>query len=137
MKKIKEMCDKYKEIIAYLFFGMLTIVVNLIAYYICAHIFILKTIPSTVIAWFCAVVFAFIANKLWVFKCKSESKSALYKEITNFFVYRVLTGLLDILIMYVFVDKLLFYDMIVKILSNILVIILNYLASKFVIFRKK
>lgn len=137
MNKIKQIIDKHKEAISYLFFGGCTVLVNVIIYYISAHIFLLSTVTSSVIAWFVAVVFAYITNKLWVFKSKSWSKSTILSEIPSFFTCRVITGLMDIAIMFIFVDKLYFNDMIVKIISNIIVIILNYLASKFVIFKKK
>lgn len=137
MDKIKQIVNQYKEEILYLFFGGCTVLVNIIIYYISAHIFLLSTVTSNVIAWLVAVVFAYITNKLWVFKSKSWNKSTILSEIPSFFTCRVITGLMDIAIMFIFVDKLYFNDMIVKIISNIIVIILNYLASKFVIFKKK
>ncbi len=137
MKNIKEIYNKYGEVISYLAFGALTVLVNLIVYYICAHIFIFEVVLSTVIAWICSVIFSFVTNKIWVFKSKDWSKTGVFKEATSFFVFRVLTGTVDVTIMYVCVDKLFWNDMLIKIISNIIVIIMNYIASKLVIFKKK
>lgn len=131
-----ELLIKYKSLISYAFFGVCTTVINLIAYYLCSHILNFTTVVSTVIAWIVAVIFAYITNKLWVFECKSLEKNVLIKEISSFFACRVMTGILDIVIMAIFVDMLLFNDMIIKIVSNVLVIILNYVASKFLIFKR-
>ena len=133
---MKELIEKSKSVISYLFFGVCTTLINLITYYLCAHILNLSTVISTVAAWIIAVVFAYITNKIWVFECKSWEKRVLLKEITSFFTCRLLTGLLDIIIMAVCVDVLHFNDMIIKIVSNVLVIVLNYIASKLVIFKR-
>ena len=137
MDKLKELFIKYRESILYLFFGILTVIINLNIYYILAHILLVDVVPSTIIAWICAVVFAFVTNKLWVFTSEKWENAQVLKEITSFFIYRVLTGFVDTLIMYVCVDRFHFDDIFIKIISNIIVIILNYLASKFVIFKKK
>lgn len=132
-----ELIKKYEEIILYVFFGVCTTLVNILVYYIFSHIFNLGTIISTVIAWILSVLFAYITNKIWVFKSKSWDKNVLFKEMISFFSCRLLTGLLDIGIMYIFVDILKFNDIIIKVISNIIVIIINYIASKLVIFSKK
>ena len=131
-----ELIMKYKPLIAYLFFGVCTTITNLIVYYLCSHIFNFSTMISTTIAWFFAVVFAYLTNKIWVFDCKSWEKNIVIKEVVSFFSCRILTGILDLIIMTVCVDFLLFNDLIIKIISNLLVIILNYIASKFVIFKR-
>lgn len=132
-----ELIKKYEEIILYGFFGVCTTLVNILVYYIFSHIFNLGTIISTVIAWILSVLFAFVTNKIWVFKSKSWQKDIFIKEAISFFSCRLLTGLLDIGIMYIFVDILKFNDIIIKVISNIIVIIINYIASKLVIFSKK
>lgn len=136
MSRLKDIYNKHREGIAYLFFGFLSVIVNLTIYYLCAHVFSLEVVSSTVIAWICAVIFAFITNKIWVFNSKEWSTKTVFKESTTFFMYRILTGILDVTTMYLCVEKLFFNDIIVKIISNIIVIILNYLASKMVIFKK-
>ncbi len=137
MNKLKELYIKYKEAIRYLFFGVLTVAVNLAIYYICAHLLDFEVMLSTVIAWICSVTFAFITNKIWVFESNNWTQETVFKEIISFYTYRVLTGILDVIIMYVCVDKLSFNDMLIKVVSSIIVIILNYIASKLVVFKKK
>lgn len=136
MERIKKLFNKYKEMILYLFFGGCTTLVNIIAYYICSKIGI-GTAVSTVIAWVLSVLFAYITNRKYVFESKAIGFLTIIKETANFFFCRLATGLLDLAIMVVFVDLLHFNGMTIKILSNIIVIILNYVASKLLIFRKK
>lgn len=133
---MKELFIKYKAIILYLFFGGCTTLINIVTYYISAHLLNFSTAISTFLAWFFAVVVAYITNKIWVFECKSWKREVLVKEVTSFFACRIATGLLDMAFMLIFVDILLCNDLIIKIVSNIVVIILNYVASKLVIFKK-
>lgn len=91
---------------------------------------------STVIAWTTAVLFAFITNKIWVFESKTYYANNLIREIAFFFVARIITGFIDVVIMYVAVDLLLFNPSLWKFISNITIIGLNYIASKLVVFRK-
>lgn len=134
---LKKLFVKYKDIISYLFFGVCTTVVNIVAYWACAHIAHLSTVVSTSIAWVVAVAFAYITNRLWVFHSKAKGKKAILREICAFTACRLLTGFLDIAIMYIFVDRLHCPDLVIKIISNIIVIIANYIASKLVIFSDK
>lgn len=134
---MKELFIKYKAIILYLFFGGCTTLINIATYYIFAYILNMSTAISTFFAWFFAVVTAYITNKIWVFECKSWKREVLVKEIVSFFACRIVTGFLDIALMLIFVDILLCNDLIIKVVSNIAVIILNYLASKLVIFKNK
>lgn len=134
---IKSLFKKYYDVISYLFFGVCTTVINIAAYAVCAKVFGLNTVISTIIAWFVAVAFAYITNRIWVFRSKNKSKKAIFQEIVAFFVARLATGLLDLAIMYVCVDLFHWSDIVMKVISNIIVIILNYVASKLIIFTKK
>lgn len=127
---------KYKEMILYLFFGVCTTFVNIISYYICSK-FGMGTAPGTVIAWVLSVLFAYITNRRYVFESKASGFTPILKETAEFFLCRLATGLLDLAIMVVFADYLHFNDMLIKILSNIVVIVLNYIASKLMIFKNK
>lgn len=133
-KLIDNLFSRYRSEISYLFFGVCTTFVNIAAYYICARLFGLSTVISTFISWLIAVVFAFITNKICVFESKSWSGDILFREALSFFVCRLSTGILDLVIMLVSVDMMGANDMLMKIISNVLVIILNYVASKFLIF---
>jgi putative flippase GtrA len=134
--KIKELIQKYEDVIPYLFFGVCTTVVNVVVYWICAHLLAFNTMISTVIAWILAVLFAYVTNRKWVFKSTAYLKSEIAKEIVSFFSCRLATGIVDWLCMYIFVELLNFNDVFIKVVANILVIILNYVASKLIIFKK-
>lgn len=134
---IKKIFKKYKEIILYVFFGGCTTLVNIIVYYVCAYPLSLATVLSTVIAWILSVAFAYTTNRIYVFESRSKGYADVLREIVSFVSCRLLTGLMDLAIMFVCVDLLHLNDLIIKTLSNILVIILNYIASKCLIFRKK
>lgn len=137
LKRLKQLFIRYKEMILYLFFGGCTTLVNIIVYYICAHLLSLATVPATVIAWILSVAFAYVTNRIYVFESRSRGLVAILREIGAFVSCRLLTGVMDLAIMYICVDLLHFNDLIIKIISNILVIVLNYVASKLLIFRKK
>lgn len=134
MERIKALFNKYRELILYLFFGGCTTLVNIISYFICSRIGI-RTSVSTIIAWVLSVLFAYITNRNYVFASKAFRFEPIIKEIAGFFLCRLATGLLDLAIMVVFVDYLHFNDMLIKMLSNIIVIVLNYIASKLMIFK--
>ncbi len=134
--KLKSLFVKYYDIIAYLFFGVCTTVINIAAYALCAKIFHFNTIASTTIAWIISVAFAYITNRIWVFKSKNTTKKEIIREIVSFVAARLATGLLDIAIMYICVDLWHWPDILMKIISNAIVIILNYIASKLFIFAK-
>jgi putative flippase GtrA len=137
IEKVKALVVKYQDMILYVFFGALATLVNTASYYLCYNIIGISNVPSVIIAWLLAVVFAFFTNKLWVFKSKSFAPDVLKHEIPTFFGARLLTGLLDLGIMYLAVDVLHGNGTVWKLISNILVIILNYVASKLIIFKKK
>ena len=127
--------NKYKEPIAYIFFGVLTTLVNVVVYYFCAEVLQIYYLIANVIAWVASVLFAFLTNKLWVFESKSWALSLVLKEGAGFFLARVATGVVDMVLMWLVVDgELLSGELVAKILVNIVVIILNYIASKLWIF---
>lgn len=136
MQKILALLKKYKQIVLYLVFGGLTTLVNFAVYYLCAHPFGVSTVASTAIAWFVSVLFAYITNKIWVFESRSFRAKMLIREAAAFFAARAFSGVLDIGNMYLFVDVLHLNDSVIKILSNIVVIIINYVLSKFWIFKR-
>lgn len=125
-----------RQFIAYIFFGICTTVVNIAAYWLLAHPYGLGTCASTGIGWFLSVAFAYITNKLWVFDSKSWQPSLLLRETLSFYLCRLLIGLLDLAVMLLTVDILHWNDLLWKILSNILVVILNFIASRTLIFKQ-
>ena len=134
---ITELWNKYKSLIMYVVFGALTTVVNMGAYYVSYNLLHIPNVPSTAIAWILAVAFAFVTNKLWVFDSPSFDVQTLKHEIPTFFGARIATGVLDVVIMYLAVDVAHMNPTVWKLISNVLVIIINYIASKLIIFRKK
>lgn len=134
---MNQLFNKYQQLILYLFFGVCTTVVNIITYYINAHIFSLSVVLSTCLAWAISVIFAYITNKWWVFESKSLHLKAVIQELLSFTGCRLFTGACDLLIMFIFVDCMGVNDLFVKIASNVLVVILNYIFSKLIIFKRK
>ena len=127
---------KYESVLLYLIFGVLTTFVNIVVYYILSNHVLLSNILSNGIAWVAAVIFAFITNKIWVFQSKSLEIEQVIKELIAFFSARLSTGILDMAIMYVGVDLLKVNSIYSKIISGVVVVILNYIFSKLFIFRK-
>lgn len=121
-----------KEIIMYLIFGVLTTLVNIIVFYITSDLFMIATIPSNIIAWILSVLFAYVTNRRFVFSSKGDIK----KELLSFFSVRLLSLVIDTIIVYIGIDVLMFDPLVVKIASNIVVVIANYIFSKFLVFKK-
>ena len=135
MERIKLLYQRYRELVNYLFFGVLTTVVNYVTYLVLAPFFTLTTVP-TVTAWILSVLFAYLTNRRYVFCSHSSGRDAL-KEAGGFFAARIMSGLLDVAIMWVFVDLVGFNDLVIKLMSNVVVVVFNYIASKMVVFSKK
>lgn len=128
---------KHQAFIAYGIFGVLTTIVNIITYTYCYNVIGISNILSNVAAWILAVTFAYLTNKVWVFGSDSWKWQVLRREIPAFVSCRIATGVLDVFIMFMCVDILQWNAVLMKIVSNVLVIILNYVFSKLLIFKKK
>lgn len=138
MRKILlSLWEKYQDIVPYAVFGVLTTIVNIAVYWFAAHLLTLSVMLSTVLAWIAAVLFAYITNRKWVFHSQAEMPDEILKEILSFFACRLATGVVDWGCMFIFVDLLHLNDVIIKAGSHVLVIVLNYIASKLVIFKNK
>ena len=135
--KIKKSLARYKELISYATFGLGATLINMLAYWVLADILGIYFMLSNALAWGCAFTFAFVTNKLYVFGSKSFKGKAVVWEVVNFFLARIFTGILDMALMWLLVD---FGDMeglYAKIIANVVVIVVNYLESKFWVFKKK
>ena len=137
IKKLKKLCKDNLQILSYLFFGVCTTVVNTVCYWLFLDIIHLNNLLSTIMAWLFAVIFAFLTNKTYVFKSKRKSAGENAFEILSFFACRIATGLLDVAIMVVAVDILKWNGLLWKIISNFIVTVVNYVASKYFIFKNK
>lgn len=142
--RLKSLFLKYREQIAYLFFGGVTTLVNIASYALLSRVG-LSTGVANAIAWVLSVLVAYVTNRRWVFDSHSRGAAAA-KEFSSFVACRLGTGLLDEAIMVLGVDRLgpvvapnhmALWGLGVKVFSNILVIVLNYVFSKLFIFRKK
>lgn len=134
---VLERLRKYKEGILYLFFGVLSTIVNLGTYFIATRAFGINYLVSNVIAWFFAVIFAYVTNKFFVFEVKNVEIKFLIKEFLSFINCRIVSGVTEIVLIYLMVEILCINDFIVKIITNIVVVVLNFIFSKLIIFKKK
>lgn len=153
---MKKLWEKYKEIITYVIFGVLTTVVSWGSYIIFVEKLSIVLFVGNLLSWVCAVAFAYVTNKLWVFESKSWKPSVIGKEIVSFVASRGVTGVIEIVcvpllaktgfdnIFYNILEKMnismdiLFTDGIYsKVVLAVVVVIVNYFLSKFLIFKKQ
>ncbi|MCP8383166.1 GtrA family protein [Clostridioides difficile] len=128
---------KHKETILYLFFGAFTTLVNIVSYLFFTRVILFNFMVANVLAWIFAVLFAYVTNKFFVFESRRVELKFLFKEFLSFVSFRLISGIIEMVIMYIMIDLLFVNDVIVKIFTNIVVIVLNYLFSKMIIFRKQ
>ena len=136
METVKAILKKYADILSYLFFGVLTTAVNYVVYLPCYNLLGLSAAVSNVIAWAAAVAFAYLTNKPFVFKSHDWSAETVLPELAKFVGCRVGSGLLETAVIFVTVDLLGFGGNVMKLITSVLVVILNYAASKVLVFRK-
>ena len=139
MEKIKELYKKYKEIINYLIFGVLTTVISLIVYYVAVFTFLnpenaVQLQIANILSWVAGVTFAYFTNRKYVFESQEKNK---IKEASKFVLARVTTLVMDMIIMWLGVTVLHLNDKIMKLVSQIVIIILNYVFSKVFVFKKE
>lgn len=133
---MKALFLKYKEMILYVFFGGLTTLVNWGLYWVLVNWFGVHFLVSTVIAQIASILFAYVTNRIWVFESKVHGFRGIAMEMLRFFGCRGVSILLDLGCMKVGVDILHIDDTWMKLLSNVVVVIVNYVFSKVFIFRK-
>ena len=137
IKTILGLYLNYKEVINYLVFGALCTIFNFTVYFIFARILGIEEVASSGLSWFCAVLFAYITNKLFVFESKTQTKKEFLKEITTFFLARVISGILcDVGTFALMVKVFKINDIFSKIVTQVMVIIVNYIFSKLFVFKK-
>ena len=141
IKKIKNLYNKYEEIISYLFFGVLTTIVSVLTYLLFANTFLsaktdLDIQISNVLSWICAVAFAYITNSKYVFKSKTKCKEKT-KEATSFVLARVTSLIADMALMYIMFSLMHINDTVAKLIVQVVVTIMNYILSKIMVFKKE
>lgn len=151
MKGIRALWGKHREILLYLIFGVLTTLVNFVSFWLMELLIGEELyLASNAVAWVLAVVFAYVTNKLFVFESKSWSRAALAAEIPEFLGARIFSFLLEEGGMWLLVDILGFRSfsfalvgitatgtLIAKAILAVVVVILNYFFSKFIIFKRR
>lgn len=135
-KHLERLLVQYRELIVYVFCGVLTTVVNYAIYFACTKIFSIHYLVSNVIAWIFSVIFAYLVNKIFVFASLDWSRRKLLKEIWQFVAARIFSGAAETLMLLILVDMMGYPDSVIKIFAGIFVIVVNYLFSKWVIFKK-
>ena len=136
-KMISTICEKGKHLVTYGIFGVISTVVNIGLYIVFYQYVGMANVSSNIFAWILAVLFAFVTNKLWVFDSKDISLKVVWPEMVKFIGCRLATGLIDLTIMFVAVDLMKQNAVLYKVFANIIVIILNYAASKAFIFKQE
>lgn len=134
---MKELFHKYREVLAYLFFGVATTVVNIGIFFICKNLLGIDYKISNTIGWFLSVLFAFFTNKYFVFSSEHADARSFLVEMLSFYWYRGLSYIIDMAMMMVMIEWLHISDLWAKLITQVVVIVLNYFFSKFLIFKKK
>lgn len=137
IQKLRSLAEKYRDILSYLFFGVLTTVVNYLIYLPVFNLCGLSAAVSNMIAWVGAVAFAFLTNKPFVFRSHDWSARTVIPELTKFVSCRLASGVLETGILLLTVDFLHWNGNLWKLVTQVLVIIINYVGSKLLVFRKK
>lgn len=121
-----------RELVLYVLFGAFTFFVNVITYFFFQSVLGINYLIANILAWFFSVLFAYITNRKWVFESRSPN---ILKEMSLFFGGRIFSGAVDTALMYLFIDILTLGNTFSKIVVQIIVIILNYVFSKLIVFK--
>lgn len=135
MEKIRKLIEKYYDVLAYLFFGVLTTAVNYLVYLPCYNVLHFSAAASNVLAWVFAVIFAYLTNKPFVFRSHDWSAKTVVPEFGKFVGGRIASGLMETAIIFVTVDLMRWDGNIMKLVTSVLVVIMNYITSKFLVFK--
>lgn len=137
MEKLMELMKRYRGMIVYLVLGGMTTVVNMAVYYGCYEVWGIHSDLSTILAWIVAVIFAFFTNKPWAFDSHDWSLKTVLPEAGRFLECRLGTGLVELLMMHIAVEMLGWPGTPMKLLVGVIVVVLNYVGSRLLVFRKK
>ena len=151
METIRALLHKHRELVSYVFWGVMTTVVNYVSYFLLTEGLHIYYLTSNVIAWAVSVLFAYFVNKLYVFQSRDWAWRVALRELWQMAASRLFTLGLETVILWFFVDTLRFGDAViqltagvsihgdavVKLAANVVVVVVNYVLSKFIIFKKK
>ena len=133
LKNIKDWSKKHRELVVYLICGFLTFVVSMVVYAMLSEIFRINVLVANIITWIIAVYFAFSVNRKFVFKSNGDFTN----ELIQFYLGRVVTLVVEQAMLYIFIIRLMFNNMAIKSIAQVVIIILNYIISKFIVFKKE
>ena len=134
---LRTLLQKHREIVSYIFWGVMTTAVNYAAYFLLRNVFLVPLVAGNAAAWAVSVLFAYFVNKLFVFQSRDWAWRVALRELWQMVASRIFSLGLETGILWLFVEKLLLNEFIVKLAANVLVVIVNYVLSKFIIFNKK
>ena len=134
---LRTLLQKHREIVSYIFWGVMTTAVNYAAYFLLRNVFLVPLVAGNAGAWAVSVLFAYFVNKLFVFRSKDWAWRVALRELWQMVASRIFSLGLETGILWLFVEKLLLNEFLVKLAANVLVVIVNYVLSKFIIFNKK
>ena len=137
IQKIRTLIEKHWDIVSYLFFGVCTTIVNYLVYIPCYNLLGMSASVSNMVAWVVAVAFAYLTNKPFVFKSNDWSAATVVPELTKFVGCRIGSGVAETIVLFLAVDLLGWNGNIWKLVTQVMVTVMNYVASKLVVFRKK
>ncbi|MBR4990583.1 MAG: GtrA family protein [Oscillospiraceae bacterium] len=137
VQKIRTLIEKHWDIVSYLFFGVCTTIVNYLVYIPCYNFLGMSASVSNMVAWVVAVAFAYLTNKPFVFKSNDWSAATVVPELTKFVGCRIGSGVAETIVLFLAVDLLGWNGNIWKLVTQVMVTVMNYVASKLVVFRKK
>ena len=137
MEKVKELYQRHRQIILYVFFGGCTTVVDFVVYWLCYDVCNIENVVSTAISLIAAILFAFLTNRIWVFQSRTKGMRAFLLQMAEFYGCRLFSSLFTLIAMWWTVDMMHWNGLLMKLLVNVVVIIWNYIASKFMIFRNR
>lgn len=137
VSKIVDLIKKHRALVAYLFFGILTTVVDYLVYLPCYNWLRLSATVSNILAWAASVCFAFLTNKPFVFKSHDWSAKTVWPELARFVGTRFTTGAIETLLLLLTADVLKWNGNIMKLAVSLLVVAINYVGSKLLVFRNR
>ena len=129
--------QKYKEPLLYVLFGGGTTLVNLLVFYAFTAWIVIDVLVANVLAWVAAVLFAYLTNRTWVFASRARGARKVVREVLTFFGGRVFTLLFEEAVIWLFIKQMGLPSMAVKLAAAVAIVILNYVISKLLVFRKK
>jgi len=129
--------QKNKEVLMYLFFGGVTFLLNMILYAVLTDKAHMNALIANVICWVVCVLFQFFTNRTWVFDGKTETAAGFWMQMASFFGGRLFTLVVEEIILAVFITWLGFPSLPVKFMAQVVVIVLNYVISKWIVFKNR